>query len=513
MRSTERRGAALVVNGTAYSKTEADELKSLLSSGTGAARAKTKSKLGQVRGEETRMGATGEGGVEGGGWRLTAVNRTQSSTAAANVEADDANEMRAMMLERQPSLRSIKTKVDQAPAASGRAGEGGNPTQASGSAKYRANEGRAMGRGVNFDMDGNTPRSGGDAEILGSIDSGTPNFFRDSTVMRDDAMGGQAVPAYALAVVGTTPGSAENGYFNNNELADLLMIVHGRNEPGYGSPGGDHDDLETPTLAQVHMLSTAPRSWDRRGSHDARAASPDISSEDTLGRKRARGSVSKKAKLKEAKRARHVTPEILSKEEEAARKMKAFSTRGSNLRTVQDTELMDSLVDVHGNPLTKEMKQLCLAHNQRAVELNNEHDTAVARGGGAAKLSELESEIHAKSRSWTHEEDALVRSLVNQHGPKKWAVIADQLVGKTQKQVYARWRDYLQPGLTTRPWAPFEESHLITIQEVIGNQWAVLARLMPGRSPNAIKNKFHATRRKFTRQAGDEDEHDDEEDE
>jgi hypothetical protein len=102
---------------------------------------------------------------------------------------------------------------------------------------------------------------------------------------------------------------------------------------------------------------------------------------------------------------------------------------------------------------------------------------------------------------------------VNQHGPKKWAVIADQLVGKTQKQVYARWRDYLQPGLTTRPWAPFEESHLITIQEVIGNQWAVLARLMPGRSPNAIKNKFHATRRTFTRQAGDEDEHDDEEDE
>jgi len=33
----------------------------------------------------------------------------------------------------------------------------------------------------------------------------------------------------------------------------------------------------------------------------------------------------------------------------------------------------------------------------------------------------------------------------------------------------------------------------------VGNQWAVLARLMPGRSPNAIKNRFHATKRKIER--------------
>jgi hypothetical protein len=46
---------------------------------------------------------------------------------------------------------------------------------------------------------------------------------------------------------------------------------------------------------------------------------------------------------------------------------------------------------------------------------------------------------------------------------------------------------------------------LIKIQDVIGNQWAVLARLMPGRSPNAIKNKFHATKRKIERKGGDDD--------
>jgi hypothetical protein len=42
---------------------------------------------------------------------------------------------------------------------------------------------------------------------------------------------------------------------------------------------------------------------------------------------------------------------------------------------------------------------------------------------------------------------------VAQHGPRKWTLIATRLKTKTQKQVYARWRDYLQPGLTTKPWS------------------------------------------------------------
>ena len=155
---------------------------------------------------------------------------------------------------------------------------------------------------------------------------------------------------------------------------------------------------------------------------------------------------------------------------------------------------MDSLVDVHGNALTDEMKYSCLDYNARVVDLNNQHEAATA----ASSAKREDEEVQAKSRSWTHAEDALVRDLVKQHGPKKWAVIAERL-GKDSKASLRALRDYLQPGLTTRAWEPFEEEHLIQIQEVIGNQWAVLARLMPGRSPNAIKNKFHATRRKFER--------------
>ena len=92
---------------------------------------------------------------------------------------------------------------------------------------------------------------------------------------------------------------------------------------------------------------------------------------------------------------------------------------------------MDSLVDVHGNALTDEMKYSCLDYNARVVDLNNQH--AEGRRPGSAKRED--EEVQAKSRSWTHAEDALVRDLVKQHGPKKWAVIAERLSGKTQKQV------------------------------------------------------------------------------
>ena len=105
----------------------------------------------------------------------------------------------------------------------------------------------------------------------------------------------------------------------------------------------------------------------------------------------------------------------------------------------------------------------------------------------------------SRSRSWALDEDETVRSLVREHGLRKWAFIASVLKSKTQKQVYARWRDYLQPSLTTQPWTKEEQKRLLELQAQVGNQWAELAKLLPGRSPNAIKNRFHATKRKLER--------------
>ena len=82
-----------------------------------------------------------------------------------------------------------------------------------------------------------------------------------------------------------------------------------------------------------------------------------------------------------------------------------------------------------------------------------------------------------------------MRKLVAQHGVRRWALIAAALGTKTQKQVYARWRDYLQPSLVSSPWSGEEHDQMIRLQAKLGNQWALLAKHLPGRSPNAIKNR------------------------
>jgi len=99
-----------------------------------------------------------------------------------------------------------------------------------------------------------------------------------------------------------------------------------------------------------------------------------------------------------------------------------------------------------------------------------------------ASVPELSKPTCSRSRSWTPEEDETVRRLVREHGLRKWAFIATFLAGKTQKQVYARWRDYLQPSLTTAPWTREEQKQLLELQAQVGNQWAELAKLLPGRS-------------------------------
>lgn len=63
-----------------------------------------------------------------------------------------------------------------------------------------------------------------------------------------------------------------------------------------------------------------------------------------------------------------------------------------------------------------------------------------------------------------------------------------------------RWHNQLKPGIDNdKEWSEEEEQILFRAQEELGNKWALIARELPGRTDNNIKNYFYSTLRKALR--------------
>ncbi|XP_023523177.1 transcription factor MYB48-like [Cucurbita pepo subsp. pepo] len=102
---------------------------------------------------------------------------------------------------------------------------------------------------------------------------------------------------------------------------------------------------------------------------------------------------------------------------------------------------------------------------------------------------------------WTEQEDFQLVCFVGLFGDRRWDFIAKVSgLKRNGKSCRLRWVNYLHPGLKRGKMSPQEERLVLDLHSKWGNRWSKIARKLPGRTDNEIKNFWRTHVRKLAQE-------------
>ncbi|KAG0463388.1 hypothetical protein HPP92_019457 [Vanilla planifolia] len=112
-------------------------------------------------------------------------------------------------------------------------------------------------------------------------------------------------------------------------------------------------------------------------------------------------------------------------------------------------------------------------------------------------MAAVADQAQMRKGPWTEQEDVQLDFYVRLFGERRWDFIAKVSgLNRTGKSCRLRWLNYLHPGLKHGRMTSQEEQLILDLHATWGNRWSSIARRLPGRTDNEIKNYWRTHMRK-----------------